>query len=204
MAVFAKTRTRQLVEILHDHGMSISDRVLEVSAQLRDAAVAKYVEDGLVCPPHLRGGLFATAAMDNIDHNPTATTATSSFQGTSISMFQHTTTDSEGEKREPLQLGDKKTKTVLELPDSYTNIRPALFRKKNPSPPRAEGLNVPVIDLLKPQLALEYEWLEKVCVAEEVDGAVNVTCSAHHSSNKRSATFEVSITALHLKSALLL
>ena len=103
--------------------------------------------------------MFTTAAMDNIHHNPTATTATSSFHGTSISMFQHPTKDSEGEKREPLQLGDKKTKTVLELPDSYTNIRPAFFKKKNPSPPRAEGLIVPGIDLLKPQLALEYEWL---------------------------------------------
>ena len=55
---------------------------------------------------------------------------------------------------------------------------------------------MPGIDFLKPQLALEYEWLEKVCVTEEVDGAVNVTWSAHHASKKRSAPFEVSITAL--------
>ena len=197
MADFTKTRKRQLVEMLHDHGISISyDRVLEVSAQLGDAAVSKYVEDGMVCPPDLRRGLFTTAAMDNIDHNPTATTATSSFHGTSISIFQHPTTDSEGEKREPLQLGDKKTKTALELPNSYTNIRPAFFRKKNPFPPRAEGLIVPGIDLLKPQLTLEYEWLEKVCVTEDVDGAVNVTWSAHHASKKIRAPFEVSINAL--------
>ena len=106
--------------MLHDHGIIISyDRVLEVSAQLGDAAVAKYVEDGMVCPSDLRRGLFTTAAMDNIDHNPTATTE------------------------------NKKTKTVLELPDSYTNIRPAFFRKKNPSALRAERLIVPGIDLLK-------------------------------------------------------
>ena len=58
--------------------------------QLGDAAVAKYVEDGVVCPSDLRKGLFTTgvtAVMDNIDHNPTATTATPSFHGTSISMF---------------------------------------------------------------------------------------------------------------------
>ena len=197
MAVFAKTRKSQLVEMLHDHGISISyDRVLEVSAQLGDAAVAKYVEDGVVYPPDLRRGLFTTAAMDNIDHNPTATTTTSSFHGTSIFMFQHPTTNSEGEKREPLQPGDNKTKTVLELPDSSTKSALHSSEKKNPSPPRADGLIVPGIDLLKPQLALEYEWLEKVCVTEEVDGAVNVTWSAHHASKKRSAPFEVSITAL--------
>ena len=163
MSVFAKTRKRQLVEMLHGHGISIPyDRVLEVSVQLVDAAVAKYVEDGVVCPQ----GLFTTAVMDNIDNNPTATTAASSFHGTSISMFQQPTTDNEGEKREPLQLGDKKTKTVRELPDSYTNIRPAFFRKKNPFPIRAEGLIVPGIDLLKTQPALEYEWMEKSCVTE--------------------------------------
>ena len=40
-----------LVEMLHEHGISISyDRVLEVSAQLGDAAVSKYMKDGVVCP----------------------------------------------------------------------------------------------------------------------------------------------------------
>ena len=73
----AKTRKRMLVEMLHEHGISISyDRVLEVSAQLGDAAVSKYMKDGVVCPHVLRRGLFITAAMDNIDHNPTSTTAT--------------------------------------------------------------------------------------------------------------------------------
>ena len=51
-------------------------------------------------------------------------------------------------------------------------------------------------DLLKPQLALGYEWLEKVLVTEEVDGAVNLTWSAHHASQKRSPEFVVSITSL--------
>ena len=153
--------------------------MLEVSSQLGDAAVAKYGDDVVV-----RRGLFTTAVMDNIDHNTTATTATSYFHETSICMFQHPTTDNEGEKGEPLLLGDKKTQTILERLVSSTNIRPAFNRKKNTSPPKAEGLVLPGIDLLKPRLALEYEWLEKVCVTEEVDGAVTVTWSAHHTSKK--------------------
>ena len=55
---------------------------------------------------------------------------------------------------------------------------------------------MPTTDLLRPQLALEYEWLEKVLVTEEVDGAVNLTWSTHHASQKRSREFEVSITSL--------
>ncbi|KAJ8387355.1 hypothetical protein AAFF_G00157320 [Aldrovandia affinis] len=120
-------------------------RVLEISAQLGDATVSKYVEDGVVCPPVLRKGLFTTSAMDNIDHNPTATTATTSFHGTSVFVFQHPTKE------------DKDT------------------------------------SLLRPQLAMEYEWLEKVTVT---DGPVDVTWSAHHASQKRGKPFEVSITSL--------
>ena len=51
MSVYAKTRKRMLVEMLHEHGISISyARVLEVSAQLGDASVSKYMKDGVVCP----------------------------------------------------------------------------------------------------------------------------------------------------------
>jgi hypothetical protein len=121
-----KLEKRLPVEMLHEHGVSIPyDRVLEVSAQLGDAAVSKYMEEGVVCPAVMRKGLFTTAAMDNIDHNPTATTATTSFHGTSISLFQHLSTDNEGEKHESIRIKDSKVKRVPELPDSFTNIHPA-------------------------------------------------------------------------------
>ncbi|KAJ8379036.1 hypothetical protein AAFF_G00232050 [Aldrovandia affinis] len=167
-------------------------RVLEISAQLGDATVSKYVEDGVVCPPVLRKGLFTTSAMDNIDHNPTATTATTSFHGTSVSVFQHPTKEDKGEECGQLKFGEKKVKTVPELPDSFTNVRPAFFTKKKPSPPQS-GVTHPDTSLLRPQLAMEYEWLEKVTVT---DGPVDVTWSAHHASQKRGKPFEVSITSL--------
>ncbi|KAJ8415350.1 hypothetical protein AAFF_G00423300 [Aldrovandia affinis] len=188
-----KTRKRKLVEMLNEHGISISyDRVLEISAQLGDATVSKCVEDGVVCPPVLRKGLFTTSAMDNIDHNPTATTATTSFHGTSVSVFQHPTKEDKGEECGQLKFGEKKVKTVPELPDSFTNVRPAFFTKKKPSPPQS-GVTHPDTSLLRPQLAMEYEWLEKVTVT---DGPVDVTWSAHHASQKRGKPFEVSITSL--------
>ena len=76
MYVFAKTRKKQIIEMLHENGLSASyDRVLQISAQLGEAVVAQYVQDGVICLPVLRKQLFTTAAVDNIDHNPTATTA---------------------------------------------------------------------------------------------------------------------------------
>ena len=105
------------MEMLHEHGIGISyDRVLEISAQLGEATVSKYVDDGVVCPPVLRKGLFTTSAMDNIDHNPTATTATTSFHGTSISVFQHPTEDDKGEERGHLEFREEKVKTFQNFP----------------------------------------------------------------------------------------
>ena len=42
LSLYGKTRKRGLVELLHDHGLSIPyDRVFQISAQLGDAAVAR-------------------------------------------------------------------------------------------------------------------------------------------------------------------
>jgi hypothetical protein len=43
--------------------------VLEISTQLGEAAVERFVSEGVVCPPMLRQGVLTTAAVDNIDHN---------------------------------------------------------------------------------------------------------------------------------------
>ena len=74
-------------------------------------------------------------------------------------------------------------KTVPELPDSFT---------KKASLPQS-GVTPPDTSLLKPYLAMEYEWLEKVSMT---DGPVAVTWLAHHASQKRGKPFEVSITSL--------
>ncbi|RXN31429.1 hypothetical protein ROHU_004760 [Labeo rohita] len=194
MSIYAKTRKRHLVEMLHDHGLSIPyNRVLDISAQLGDAVVNRYIEEGLVCPPKLRKGLFCTSAMDNIDHNPSSTTATSSFHGTSISIFQHTSSENQGEVREPIVIKNSSVKKVPELPDSYTNVHPAFFTKKKPSPPKG---NVTYASLPTLLLTNEYEWLQKVSLTQDVDDEVNITWSAHHAEKKRGLAFDVSITSL--------
>jgi hypothetical protein len=141
-----------MVEMLCEHGISIFyDMMLEISAQLGDAAVSQYIEDGVVCPPVMRKGLFTTSAMDNIDHSPTATTATTSFHGTIIYVFQYPTEDNQVDTRDALLIRETKVKIVPELPDSFTSIRPAYFTQ-----------SMPKCALITPQLDLEYEWLEKV------------------------------------------
>ena len=196
MKVFAKTRKRQLIDKLHENGISISyDRVLEISGQLGETVVKQYVEDDVVCPPNLRKGLFTTSAVDNIDHNPTATTSSTSFHGTSISMFQHPSSDNVGEARILANVAEGRTKKVPDLPESYTNIPPAFFRKKNPEPSIRDDFSLPDPSLFQEEVKLENEWLEKVHNTTDVDGSPNVTWSAHHASNQR-AEFVTSINAL--------
>ena len=90
LLLFAKARKLQLIDILHQYGICISyDRVFEISSQMGEALVESYLEEVLVCPPVLQKGLLTTAAIDTIDHNPSSTTANSSFHGTSNSIFQH-------------------------------------------------------------------------------------------------------------------
>ena len=128
MSIYARTRKRHFIEILHDRGISVSyDRVLEISAQLEEAVVTKYVQDGVVCLPRLRKKLFTTSAFDNIDHNPTATTASTSFHGTSISIIQHPSADNRGEIYEPFKIREgTKMITVPELPKYYSSSSPSL------------------------------------------------------------------------------
>ena len=69
--VMAHTKTRKLVDTLYDLGLSVSyDRVLNISTELGNNVCRHYEIELAVCPPQLKGGLFTTAAIDNIDHNP--------------------------------------------------------------------------------------------------------------------------------------
>ena len=196
LKVYAKTRKRELIDKLHENGLSISyDRVLEITGKLGETVIQQYVEEDVVCPPVLRKGLFTTAAVDNIDHNPTATTATTSFHGTSISMFQHPCKENRGEERYSPEIADSKTRKVPELPEHYTNIAPAYF-KKNPTPTLVDDVSLPDPSLFQRNIMIEYEWLEKVQETTEVNDESNITWSAYHARQEKTSECKTSITSL--------
>lgn len=85
LLVHGQTRKRDLVDSLFQLGLSISyDRLLEISSDLGNSTIEQYEKDGAVCPFVLRSGLFTTAAVHNIDHNPSSTTAKGAFHGTGM------------------------------------------------------------------------------------------------------------------------
>ena len=199
LLIFAKTRKRQLIDALFQYGICISyDRVLEISTQLGEAVVQRYIDEGVVCPPAMREGIFTTSAVDNIDHNPSSTTSMSSFHGTGISLFQHPNEDTRGEERNLVLLGEKtKSKKISPLPETYTNVRPAYLKSK-PEPPVLES-PPPLVSnrrYIYKNIMAEYEWLEHVHLTSDVINDEVVSWSAYHSSKKRGPKVQVSLTSL--------
>ena len=100
ISVHAKTRKRGLIDTLFDLGLSISyDRVMELSTAMANHVCEQYHCNKVVCPLNLLRGLFTTAAIENIDHNHISTSATESFHGTGISLFQHPSPSNQGNDR---------------------------------------------------------------------------------------------------------
>ena len=85
LMVHSKTRKAGLVNKLSNLGVSISyDRVCDIKEKITNQLCIAYNEKHVVIPPSLENGLFTTSAIDNIDHNVTATSAQEHFHGTSM------------------------------------------------------------------------------------------------------------------------
>ncbi|KAK1895923.1 50S ribosomal protein L25, partial [Dissostichus eleginoides] len=99
------------------------DRLLQLTSVTANGVCYRFTVEEVVCPPKLRSSLFTTAAVDNIDHNPSSATARDSFHCTGISLVQHPTSESPGHDRGVLILNQSAPtmKTVAPLPPAYTN-----------------------------------------------------------------------------------
>ena len=144
LKVHGETRKKSLIDAFFNLGLCISyDRLICISTDLANSVTSRFEEEGVVCPPNLRQGIFTTAGVDNIDHNPSATTAHDSFHGTAISLVQHPTTSSEGSDR-GIPVIDETTESqrnIAQLPEAaaYTNVQPAFLQVKDPIVPPVVG-----------------------------------------------------------------
>jgi len=139
LLVHNKTRKRDLIDTLFERGLSVSyDRVLQLSTDIANAVIDQYEDEGVVCPTILKEGLFTTENLDNLDHNPTSTSAQSAFHGTVLSMTQHVTNENVGLERHQdrplLHEGIERSKTIKPLMESYCEIPPAVIPLDKPSP----------------------------------------------------------------------
>ena len=109
LCIYSRTRNEKLVDFLYEHGLSISyDRVLDIHNAIGDFVVERFVQNGVVCPLSIKRGVFTTVVVDNVDHNPTATSSKTSFHGTSISLFQHSPNNGIEQEKLVVPTGEKK------------------------------------------------------------------------------------------------
>jgi len=123
---------------------------------------ARYESEGVVWSPKLKKNVFTTAAVDNIDHNPSSSFAKDAFHGTGISLFQHPSADATGEERDVPNLDNTNKKHLAQLPASYDNVPSLILPKTEP----------PVLPLLGPfvsncmempsAVVTEFKWLDNV------------------------------------------
>ncbi len=87
LKIHTETRSKKIITHLHDLGLSVSyDRVLQLESQLATVICENCQDKGVVVPAQLQHGLFTVGALDNLDHNPSSTTAKGSFHGTAVSV----------------------------------------------------------------------------------------------------------------------
>ena len=133
LMIHAKTRKRGIVDQLFELGIAISyDRVLEISTAMGNSVTDRFQKELVVCPTKMRNQLFTTAAVDNIDHNPSSTTAKGSFHGTGISLFQRCHGNLAGENRTVISIcNDLPKRKLIPLPEDYINVPPVQLQKRD-------------------------------------------------------------------------
>ena len=161
LKIQGESRNRTLIDKFHKIGLCIYyDRVLSISTDIGNSVCSQYEQGGVVCPPSLVMNIFTTASVDNIDHNPSSTTAKDSFHGTGISIMQHPTEEYRGTPRQLPVFNEqtKSTKSNPSLPTSYTEVLPAVLKTNDPIVPHIKTVKLDKV--VSDPLANEYKWLQ--------------------------------------------
>ena len=198
MNIHTLTRSKKIMNQLYKLGISVSyDRIIQVENWLATAACRRAVDDDLVCPVHLRKGLFTVGALDNIDYNPSSTTAQGSFHGTGISIFQFPTTASPGIGRDPLHVPPESIDKKPSLPDSYCIVPAVACNIEGLAVPKARTMQS--IANIEGAKALEEMWIEEAIQLLDKDNLEKDDCiawSTFHSSLQPEPMDPVAIIAL--------
>ena len=95
---YGHTRKKELVDRLCHLSLVSPITVFFVSQYIWETDCKQFHNDCVVCPPRLRGSVFTTSTVNDIDYNPRSTTSKESFMALA-SLFQHFVFDSAGLER---------------------------------------------------------------------------------------------------------
>ena len=172
---------------------------MAVEEWLANSVSKRFQEDGCVTPVSLRKGLFCVGGLDNLDHNPSSNTATFSFHGTAISIFQFTESENEVERRPVLTIPPLDNEKH-HLPETYATVHPVDFDERLVSVPerKVTPIDPSLIDEAK---VGENQWvchtLSKI-KDEDIHASDVITWAAFHSSRQPAANHIPAISGMLL------
>ena len=182
--IHAMTRSKTLISKFYQLGLSASyQRIVELEDMLAKSVSERFAVDDCVVPACLRSGIFTIGALDNLDHNPSSTMASSSFHGTGISVFQLPTAHSPGEKRPPLVPPLNGTGDTL--PEKYATVNPVELNTTNVSVPVSQTKEIEE-SCIGDEKRKEERWVEhSLAKLEEVSVSSEdtLTWAAYHASD---------------------
>ena len=127
--VHSETRSRVLIDKLHNHGLCISYHcMLTLSMSIGNIVCSQFERDNIVSPSILTLHFFTTHAVDNIDHNPSSRSAKNLFHGTTITTTQHLEHVGDGDQVQICPFEKSKRYTLHKLPTNYTTIKPFVLK----------------------------------------------------------------------------
>lgn len=201
LKVHTETRSKNLLSQLFNMGLSVSyERVLQLEGQLATAVCNNFQSKGVVVPAELRHGLFTAGALDNLDHNPSSTSAKGSFHGTGISLFQFPTDSNFGLKQGDIRLPTPDVNNSYKLPDQFTTVPAVALKTANVSVP-AQLMNASISPdgVFIEERLKEEGWFEHAgkLLDREIDvkKGDTVAWSAYHAS-KQNADIHTTLTKL--------
>lgn len=166
-------------------GISVSYKRVIAASQCE-----QYRSDGVVCPSQLRKGLFTVSALDNLDHNPSSTTAQGSFHGTWISIIQQQTKDHPRIIRNhPVSISNTNSNSAksLVLPDSYSIVHAVYMKPTTTEVPTIEQTTTSgFADHIEKANAKEKRWIQHASELQQQDlvREQSLSWAAYHASRQ--------------------
>ena len=191
MSVHAQTRSKKFVNQLYELGLSVNyQRVDDIMNNLATSVYDHFKSVGVVCPLSLQSSLFTVGAIDNLDHDPSSTTAQGSFHGTGISLFQFPKQDPDvfqpAVQRRVNLCSARSASRDITPPDMYSSVPPVSIKTSEANVPATSQAGVETIstDQLSIAIKKHVHWL-KHCeqhLNEELTKGIHLSWAAYHAS----------------------
>ena len=145
---------------------------------------------GVACPLSLQSGLFTVGAIDNLDHDPSSTTAQGSFHGAGISLFQFPKQDSDVSQPAVQRIinlcSARSASRDITLPDTYSSVPPVSIKTSEVNVPATSQVGVETVSTDELSIAIEKQvhWLKhrEQHLNEELTKGIHLSWAAYHAS----------------------